>query len=73
MSLTSTDIDKIRGVLKNAYEPKPAIKAARALKKLGFDSGDLWLFNKTKEARFLPDEWWNNTLNEMRDIESLGG
>jgi hypothetical protein len=69
--LSPTKVKKIAAILEEAWSVPPAIKAAKTLVKEGFTADDLWKFGKTKKSKFQPEQWHDNTFNEMRDIESL--
>ena len=63
---------EIEGILKDEFSFTPARRAAKRLLDHGFTADDLWLFNKTAAAQPLPDEWKQNTYNELRDHAILG-
>ena len=69
--MTPRKIKQIAAILVDVWEVPPARRAATALRIVGFTANDLWLFGKTKTARLQPEQWRNNTYNEMKDAEIL--
>ena len=67
--LHNAKVKRIATLLADAWEVPPSQKAAIALRAAGFTAYDLWLFGKTNTARLQPDQWRNNTYNDMRDYE----
>ena len=67
--LPHAKVKKITVILTEAWEMSPSQKAAAALRAAGFNSDDLWRFGKTNTAKLLPDQWRNNTYNDMKDHE----
>jgi len=63
---------KIAAILEDAWAVSPSQKAAKALRANGFTSNDLWRFGKTITAKKQPDQWRNNTYNDMKDFEVTG-
>ena len=67
--LPHVKVKKIAVILAEAWEISPSQKAAAALRAAGFTAYDLWRFGKTNTARRQPDQWRNNTYNDMKDHE----
>jgi hypothetical protein len=67
--LSDGAVMQIASILSDVWEMRPSQKAAVALRSAGFTAHDLWLFGKTVRGRLQPDEWRNNTYNDMRDYE----
>ena len=67
--LNNKEIHDIKKALYDAWETPPNVKAAQALRKLGYSSEDLWRFCKTSTASLIDDHWKNNTLNTLRNME----
>jgi len=69
--LRNNKVKQIAAILVNAWEMSPSQKAAAALRASGFTADDLWRFNKTNTARLQPEQWRNNTYNDMKDYEMV--
>jgi hypothetical protein len=63
--------DTISTVLTRIWGVSQARRAAEELCKLGFTSSSLWRWHKTEPARYIDEVWYNNTYNEMVDMEIL--
>jgi hypothetical protein len=62
-------VKKIASILTDAWGTPPSQKAAASLRVAGFTANDLWRFGKTNTAKLQPEQWRNNTYNDMRDYE----
>lgn len=73
MPLDQKDIKYMCKVVREAFDPSPAIKAAKELRAKGFTSLDFWMFqrNESLEVRCLDASWVTSVFNELRDMEIL--
>lgn len=69
--LKPKQIKEIARILYDVWETPADYECAIALKSCGYTAIDLWKFNKTKTAQDIPDQWKNNTLNTLRDMEAI--
>ena len=67
--LSRKSVNSIAAILDDAWGVPTSVKAAHNLRSSGFTSHDVWLFGKTKVAQRQPDEWRNNTYNDLYDME----
>jgi hypothetical protein len=70
--LSAADVRRMSGILREAWFVPPAQKAAAAMLAAGYSSYELLALRREKAASLLPDQWLNNTVNEMRDFELSG-
>lgn len=65
--------DIVSEILTRVWGVSQARQAAEELHKIGVTSSSLWEWHKTEPARYIDEVWYNNTFNEMRDMEVLAG
>lgn len=69
--LSHVEVKRIAAILEDIWAIPLSQKSAEALRMAGFNANDLWRFGKTKTAKLQPEQWRNNTYNDMKDFENL--